>query len=339
MVEWAHSLGIEYVSLPMRRDPDPVRDLISLGRLISIVRQLKPDLVVFGTPKAGLLGMLGSWFCGVRLRVYVVHGLRFQTARGLYRWVLIQLEKLSIRLATTVLCVSESIQSELAANGVAVSRVSVPGYGSIAGVDTDKFDVVSFAERRAARAEVGLSGCERVYLFVGRVQADKGISLLADLAVLIERDDPSSLLVIVGPYEGGRSDAEAYRALEESPNVRLVGRVDDVRPFLWSASVLLLPSGREGLPISLIEAGACGVPVVATPVTGCVDVVDNDVVGELIPASDPEVWLQTARKLATAADHPDRREAIRKYTRRKYDMDRVCETWAAAYRDLIGIPS
>ena len=96
--------------VPMERQPNPLRDLVSLWRLLQLMRGLRPDVVHAHTPKAGLLGMMAAKLAGVPVRLYTVHGLPLLTRTGPLRRVLELTERSSAALATRVYCVSHSVR-------------------------------------------------------------------------------------------------------------------------------------------------------------------------------------------------------------------------------------
>src|SRR5579864_2452962 len=90
----AEQEGVRIIPLPIAREISPVRDLISLWRLWSVMRRLRPAITNVGTPKAGLLGGIAALLAGVPCRVYTLHGLRLETTKGLKRRMLVMAERL-----------------------------------------------------------------------------------------------------------------------------------------------------------------------------------------------------------------------------------------------------
>src|SRR5688572_24512741 len=96
------SKGIQHESVPMTRSISPLRDFISLVRLVIVIRRFKPQIVHTHTPKAGLLGMMAAWLCGVPVRMHTVAGLPVVEAKGLTRKVLFLTERITSRCATAI---------------------------------------------------------------------------------------------------------------------------------------------------------------------------------------------------------------------------------------------
>src|ERR1700691_3119186 len=118
----AVSSGVEQASIPMRRTIAPAADLLALFRLWLLLGKCKPDLVEFGTPKAGLLGSLAAWLRGVPRRVYVLRGLKLETATGVKRRILLGAERLASACAHVVLCNSESLRARALGLGIAPKK-------------------------------------------------------------------------------------------------------------------------------------------------------------------------------------------------------------------------
>ena len=113
-----------------------MRDARALVEWLGLLARLRPDIVVAGTPKAGLLGMLAAWCVRTPARVYLLRGLRLETEHGVKRKTLHVLEALAARCATVVQCVSTSLRDEFISLGLApASKVIVLGAGSSNGVE------------------------------------------------------------------------------------------------------------------------------------------------------------------------------------------------------------
>ncbi len=136
----AASAGVERAAIPMRRTIAPAADLLALLRLWWLLGRRKPDLVEFGTPKAGLLGTLAAWLRGVPRRVYMLRGLKLERSSGFKRWILLAAERVACACAHVVLCNSASLRAEALALRLApAAKLLVLGEGSSNGVDVERF--------------------------------------------------------------------------------------------------------------------------------------------------------------------------------------------------------
>lgn len=286
---FGRSEGVPVHPVPMSRSVTPLRDLRSLGRLVRLFRELRPDLVHAHTPKAGLLGMLAAAAAGVERRVYHLRGMPATTARRPVRELLLGSDRLACSLAHRVLAVSHSLREEVIASGLCPDgKITVIGRGSGQGVDAGRrFQPSRFPpeKRRALRARWGIGTEDVVVGFVGRLALDKGLAELWEAwEVLSQRHQPLRLLLV------GAQDARAplpvnlHRLFSADDRVHELGWIQDVAEAYAVMDILALPTHREGFPNVLLEAAAMEVPVVASCVTGCVDAVVTGETGVLVPA-------------------------------------------------------
>ncbi len=201
------------------------------------------------------------------------------------------------RRVAAFIAISREIDGELAAMGVAPDgRVFLPN-----GVDVDRFRPPSPAEKTARRAQLGLLEGP-LAIFTGRLVPEKRLDLLVRLWPAVRARHPEATLLLLGDGP----DEAALRA-QAGPGVRWGGRVDDVAPYLQAADIFVLPSAGEGLSNALLEAMACGLPVVATAVGGAPDVIAHGDSGLLVPTADPAALTDAILSLLADAG---RREAL-----------------------------
>ena len=295
------SEDVRAIAVPMIRSISPGRDLVALWRLWRIVRRLRPAITNVGTPKAGLLAGIAAWLSRVPCRVYTLHGLRLETARGPVRPVLWLAEWLACRAAHRVICVSESVRRKaLALRLVTPERAVVLGAGSCNGVDESRCAPGPEASRRARelRQSLGIPPDAPVAGFVGRLTRDKGIPELVDAYFRLRSEFPDLRLLLVGDFEDGDPiDPALRRGIEADPGILRTGFVRDVVPYYHVVDILLLPTYREGFPNAVLEAHAAGKPVIATRATGVVDAVADGADGILVPIGDPVALAEAAALL------------------------------------------
>ena len=335
--------GIPTYSVEMPRRISPLDDLVALVRLVRILRRIRPTIVQSHTPKGGLLGMIAAFLTRVPVRIYTLHGLPLETARGLRRVLLRWTEKISCLLASEVVPVGPSLRRRGVAEGLAsAAKMKVLGKGSINGVDAlGRFnpDPHARSEGRAVRLAHGIPPEACVIGFVGRIVRDKGLEDLVRAWRSLREEYRDLHLLVVGPFEPqdpiSRSSEQLLRS---DPRVHLTGNMDSMRPMYGAMQVVVLPSYREGFPTVPLEAAAMGLPVVATRVTGCVDAVLDGVTGTLVRAGDA---AQLRDALRTYVDHPrvglEQGRAGRERVLREFRQEVVWESFDREYRRLLAL--
>ena len=333
--------GVATDAIRMVRGISPVRDLISISRLVRYLQALKPDIVHAHTPKAGFIAMVAAWIARMPVRIYHLHGLRYQTSRGTKRLLLMLTEWLTCKLASQVLCVSPSVRAAVVEDGLcAPAKISMLANGSINGVDAaHDFNPERFgaATKLRIRAELGISPDSFVIGFVGRLTVDKGIEDLASAWSILRSREPGARLLLVGSSEDpDRISFGVEQLLANDARVIMTGEVLAVAQFYAAMDVLVLPSHREGFPIVALEAAAMMLPVIGTRVTGCVDAVMDGGTGTVIEPKDPEALAEAVMNYRS--DPELRRchgEAARKWVQARFEPRRIWMALDAEYRRLV----
>ena len=175
--------------------------------------------------------------------------------------------------------------------------------------------------------------------FVGRLLEDKGIrALIAAHETLCRRGQDIRLRIAGEPDPANPSSISPAEiaAWRSRPQLDLHGYVADIDGFWAGASIAVLPSRREGLPLSLLEAAACGRPLVATDVPGCREIARPDVNALLVPPDEPQALAEAIERLAT--DAALRRQfgaASRMIAEQEFSTERVGQEIVALYRRLL----
>lgn len=324
--------GVVTHQVTMKREPSPFADLRSLREWRSLIREVRPDVVVAGTPKAALLGMLVSAAARVPVRIYQIRGLRLETVSGVRRQIFSAIEKLTVALSTERLAVSHSLAERYYALGLASRRrkpITVLGRGSSKGVDVERFaHGEDYTElRTAARERWGLQEDIPIIGYVGRIHEDKGLRELDEASRILMTLGRDHRVVVIGRSEG----ADLEEILGDNPNVILPGRSDSVEKDYPGMDIFCLPTHREGFPNVVLEASSSGLPIVTTDATGAVDSIVDGETGLLYRAGDSK---HLAKALGWLLNHP--REAAtmgdagRRHVAENYDqttVNRAMVTW------------
>ena len=290
--------GVRTVAVPMERRMAPLKDLVSLWRLIRVFRREKPRMVHSITPKAGLLCMIAAWMCRVPVRVHTFTGLVFPTASGLTKKILMFTDRLTCACATHVVPEGEGVKADLENHHITRRPLRVLGHGNIRGIDLAHYDRTPGVMARAAeirRDDVF------TFIFIGRLVGDKGINELVEAFSRLNKEIPATRLILVGGQEAALDPLrpETAAEIDRNPAIEDVGRQTDVRPWLAAADALVFPSYREGFPNVVIEAGAMGLPSIVTDINGSREIIINGENGTIIPARDAEALHSAMHGFAT----------------------------------------
>ena len=305
----AEAAGVAYVELEhVRRRIDPWHDARALVELVRLCRRLRPDLVHAHSSKAGVLGRTAAWLARVPVRIFTVHGWSFAAYDGLAGRLYLWIERLLRPLTTAVVCVAEATRRQGLEARACDPKRSVVIHNAV--------DVASFGEPSAPTERVRI-------VAVGRFAYPKDFATLLEALELV-RGDWSAAFVGDGPGLAEIAD-------RHDPRVELLGPRRDVADVLAQSDVFVLSSRSEGFPVSILEAMAARLPVVATDVGGIGEAVVDGETGFLVRPGDPRA-LATALELLVADRELRARlgAAGRSRALRRFDVTR----YRAAHVDL-----
>ena len=197
-------------------------------------------------------------------------------------------------------------------------------------------------ERFAPSAVTRDDGEIRV-LFASRLIGEKGIHELVEAMARVCEEHPGAVLWLAGEPYAQNPTTLVERDLEKLarlPNVRLLGHRDDMESMLGQVDIVALPSWREGTPKILLEAAACGLPIVATDIPGCRGVVEHEVNGFLVPVKDSDAL---ARAIGDLCGDAELRRSMgrrgREIILREFTSDIVVRRTLEVYDSLLREPA
>ena len=297
---------IRWIDLDLNRKVSLWSDLRALFSLCRIFIAIKPDIVHSIMPKAGLLSALAGFLCRVPVRLHTFTGQVWATRQGMARRFYYLIDRLINALNTVCLTDSLSQSDFLREHGLSYKGEALPvlSKGSLSGVDTERFRGDELVRARI-RNELGIADNAIVFLFLGRMNRDKGILDLARAFASV--NDARSHLVLAGPDEEGIGVAVRTFADICSGRVHLTGAVSRPEDYMAMADVFCLPSYREGFGSVVIEAAACGVPAIGSRIPGLVDAIEDGRTGVLFPEGDIDALADSMRDFL---EHPGRYEQM-----------------------------
>jgi glycosyltransferase involved in cell wall biosynthesis len=335
--------GYRMVDLPFRRSANPVaqgRALLSLWRYL---RRNPYEIVHVHTPIVGIIGRLAAKWTGVPIRMYTAHGFYFHDEmRPAARRFCVGLERMAARWGHFIFTQSEEDRQAAIREGIATPD-SIRTIGN--GVDTrDRFNPerISPQQRDAARELLGLPTNAPTIGVVARMVREKGIFELAEAVAKVQRDIPDVRVIwIGGALPSDRDNAtevfrQRLRELEILPRFHFAGFRNDVEVLMSLCDVYTLPSWREGMPRSILEAMAMALPVVATNIRGCREEVIEGETGFLVPVRDPDALADRLVRILGDRESARRMgEAARKRSVEEFDFRIVLQRQWEVYERLM----
>lgn len=298
-IAWSPRLRSVTIEIP--RSISPFADAKALVALWRQFRKGRYDIIHSTTPKAGLLSALAGWLARVPVRIHTFTGQPWVTLKGPKAWVAKASDRLIGRLSTRCFTDSNSQRQFLIDQGILkADKVTVLGEGSVAGVDTARFDLANFpkTEREEARRALGIDPGDLVFLFLGRICRDKGIFELFQALSDLRAQGYDPKLVLAGPIESSADDPVplSAKSLEASGVIHLDFTSEPER-YIALSDCLVLPSYREGFGSVVIEAAAMGRPAIGTDIYGLSDAIVNEETGILVPPQAVATLAAAMRKL------------------------------------------
>lgn len=330
-----------HIIVPMTRRITPIQDIKCLFQLVRIFRKEKPDIVHTHTPKAGLLGMLAAKICGVKTRIHTVAGLPLMVERGFKYQLLKFIEKLTYGAANQVWPNSNSLLSFISKNKLAnPAKLRIIGKGSTNGIDINRFSKEALDEKIITKIQdqLNYSSQNKYLLCIGRLVADKGIVELVNVFVQLQKSDVSLKLVLVGGYEPllDPLPANTLQLIETNSAIIHIGWSNNVEYYMRLASLFVFPSHREGFPNVLLQAGAMGLPVICSHITGNIDIVTNNETGLIFEAGNEQQMLSL---MQYAIAHPQHTQTmavkLQQVVREDYQQENIWQNILAAYKSLV----
>ncbi|MBX2816122.1 MAG: glycosyltransferase family 4 protein [Saprospiraceae bacterium] len=330
-----------HYTLPMERSIAPVRDAVSLFKMISLQWRLRPDIVHSHTPKAGLISMLAARLVGIEYRIHTVAGMRSDTMRGISKKLMLLMEKITYLCSSEVWPNSPSLLEKISDLKLCPrDKMRIIGEGSSNGIDLLEFNGNNLEDKILAqiKLEINYTTNFRYLVFVGRVVRDKGIEELVCAFKKCQRSTPNLKLLVVGWFEADLDPVSKLTQveLEENPDITLVGYSPYVKYYLHIAELLVFPSHREGFPNVPLQAGAMKCPIVCSRIGGNVDIVTEGKTGYLHEcgnADDLHSAIQRALKNPVEAE--TRAERLHQEIHQKFSRTYVQEMILANYQRLL----
>lgn len=326
--------GFHLVPIKMLRESrNPIRELLTFLELIRVYRRVCPQIVQHVAMKPVLYGSFAAWVTRIPAVINVFGGLGYAfTDRAqetsVLRSILQRGLRRSIALSRSVVVVQNPDDRNVLVREHVVTSSQVRLIAG-SGVDIHRFV--------PADPPVG----DPIVMLVGRMLWDKGVGEFIDAVARLKQRDVHARFVLVGRCDKGNPTAIAEAQLQQwtkDHGIEWWGHREDLPEVIGRATLVVLPSYREGLPKVLLEAAACGKAVIATDVPGCREVVQHQKTGLLVPARDP---VALANAIASLLTNHDLRKVMgasgREFVMREHSKEKIGQHFLDLYQECLGL--
>ena len=334
--------GVAYYPYRLSRSVDPIEDSRSIGDLSRVFHSHTPDLVHSFDTKPNFLTPIAAHRMKVRATVRTITGMGRVFSPGsvgtrFLRPVYKQLFRYTDKLTDTTVFQNENDMNFFKTNGMVKSGKEKLVRGS--GIDVNELmaQVPSPDIAENLKAQLGLSG-KFVVTMVSRIIHQKGVLEFLKAAEIVCQRLPGVRFLLVGPRESEGAQAVPEKEIQKySEYADYLGRRSDIAALLSLSDVFVLPTMfGEGVPRSLLEAAALGLPLITTDVGGCNDVVTHSWNGLLVPGKSARQVAEAVEQLFAQADlRRQMGERSAALVRQEFSLDKVARDYIDIYREQL----
>lgn len=321
-------------SVNIERRPTIASGLKAVRELKQYFKQMQFDGFISMSSNASLVAAIAGKIARVPFRCRIFTGQIWMNKTGLSRMFFKMIDKFTVLVNTHLLVDGKSQQKYLIENGILKEgQSSIIANAAICGVDVDKFSP-NINIRREERSKLGLKESDVVFIFMGRMNREKGIYELLGAFDRLAKDNRDAKLLLIGSNEGIPEDKfKSYSNIFYGKNLICYGYTQTPYNALQAGDVLCLPSYREGFGISVIEASAVTLPVIVSDIYGLKDAYEDGVTGLKCKARDIDSLYEVMK---TLYDDKEMRismgRAGRERTKNLFSMELVSNAWVDYFK-------
>lgn len=324
--------------IEIQRGISIAKDLSAAWKLRAYFKQMKFDAVHSVTPKAGLTTALAGKLAGINHRTHIFTGQVWATRTGVMRGILKTIDKIIAKCDNHILVDGKSQRAFLEKEGVLKKgKAVVFCNGSIAGVNSERF-VPDAVARKEEREKCGIKEVVLTYMFLGRLNHDKGIDDLYEAYNRLAAEKKDVFLLLVGYDEEGYIEKlNDYKNIQEGKNFHFYGQTSQPERVLNAGDVFVLPTYREGFGSSVLEAACIGLPCICSDAYGVLDAYVDGETGLQCKVGDAESLYQCMKKMH---DNSELRVSMGKKSRERalndFNVKPISEEWLKFYKRILG---
>lgn len=292
--------GYKFITVNISRNYNLFSHIISIYRLYKLFNNEKFDVLHVHTPIAALIGRLAGRLAGIKVVIYTAHGFFFHDdMSNIKRNFFIFLEKFASQFHH-LLFIQSSEDFRFAIKLNLARKNCILEIGN--GINPNLFNPLSRKEKYNFKRVLKIPNNSQVIGIIGRLVKEKGYIEFISAILTIFAEYKNLHVIIVGPILKKESGQPVVKELKKLKNImrgqlHMLGYREDIRSILGIMDIFCLPSYREGLPRSIIEAMMLGIPVIATNVRGSRELVEHNKTGLLIKPKNSNELILAIRKL------------------------------------------
>lgn len=256
-----------FVAKNLIREIRPLKDMLALIELIVLIKKIKPDVVHTHSSKAGILGRIAAWICGVKKIIHTYHGFGFNLRqKAITRNLFILLEILTAKITDTLIYVSYDNMHTAEKLGIKTKNAVLIR----SGVELKKFKNIK--KEKQLLSKYGIQQEKFIVTSIGPFKPQKNFSDLVSIAEIILKENKNFHFIIVGDGKLKNKIVKMIKMAGIENNFTLTGWVEDIKTIYSFTDLFVLTSLWEGLPRALVEALAAGIPAVCYDTDGINDI-------------------------------------------------------------------
>ena len=335
------NLNMQYIEGD--RKISPISNMKTIYQLYKLMKKESYDIVHVHTPVMSVLARVAAKLAGAKNIIYTAHGFYFHDDMKSSTYnIFVGIEKFIGKYFTDYIFTQSYEDYEFAVKKKFNKKENLLCISN--GINLEKFNHKNISKTKSEiRKELGILNDEIVITFIGRLVREKGILDLLEGFKLLAKEHNNIRLIVVGDNVKGDRDTEFLKQSKDILNdeiikgkVNMLGLRNDIQEILKASDIFSLPSYREGMPRSIIEAMAMGNPVIATNIRGCREEVVDSKTGFLVDTSSP---IRIKEKLEILINDSELRKNMgleaRKRAEELYDEKKVVEKQLNIFKKLL----
>jgi len=330
--------GINLIDIKVGRKIS-ISNLITIFKLVRVLKREQPDIIHTHAPIASVLSRIAAKIAGIDNVIYTAHGYYFHDGMSKLKYYFyFNIEKIMAKYFTKMLFLQSKEDFDISVNKKFSNKENIYHIGN--GIDLqEKFYFEKYKQKHKIQFRKNLNIPEEdiVISFIGRLVSEKGI---LDLLSGFEKINHKNIkLLIIGDIAPGERDIKTLEEInryKKNKNIIFLGRREDIPELLSISDIFCLPSYREGLPRSIIEAMAMENAIIATDIRGCREQVENNFNGFIIPINSPD---EISEKITILLENKDLLAKFKKNSfnlaKERYDEKKIVDFQIKKFKEMV----